>query len=104
MERQLELVQSERLFDLDITAYPELNAIQKDMAGMRLIYDIYMAQKVWQGSVDLLFDVSVYVTTLYVHTLIYEIGTSNTYGVRIFRYSGILGKLVLESVLEAIAM
>ena len=50
VERQLELVQSERLFDLDITAYPELNAIQKDMAGMRLIYDIYMAQKVWQGS------------------------------------------------------
>ena len=46
MERQQELVQSERLFDLDITAYPELNAIQKDMAGMRLIYDIYMAQKV----------------------------------------------------------
>ena len=46
VERQQELVQSERLFDLEITAYPELNTIQKDMAGMRLIYDIYLSQKV----------------------------------------------------------
>ncbi|XP_037090995.1 dynein heavy chain 10, axonemal-like [Pollicipes pollicipes] len=45
LERQQELVNSERLFDLDITAYPELTTMQKDMAGLRLIYDIYVAQK-----------------------------------------------------------
>ena len=45
-ERQQELVQAERLFDLDITAYPELSTVQSDLAGLRLIYDIYLAQKV----------------------------------------------------------
>lgn len=41
-----ELVKAEKLFDLPITMYPELLNVQKDMKGLRQIYEIYKAQKV----------------------------------------------------------
>lgn len=44
-ERQ-ELTNAEKLLDLPITVYPEIISIQKDITGLRLIYDLYKAQKV----------------------------------------------------------
>ena len=44
-ERQ-ELANAERLFDLPITMYPELLAVQKEMKGLEMIYDLYVTQKV----------------------------------------------------------
>lgn len=41
-----ELANAEKLFDLPITMYPELLNVQKDMNGLRQIFDIYKAQKV----------------------------------------------------------
>ncbi|XP_028911199.1 dynein heavy chain 10, axonemal isoform X3 [Ornithorhynchus anatinus] len=41
-----ELANAEKLFDLPITMYPELMNVQKEMNGLRLIYEIYKAQKV----------------------------------------------------------
>ncbi|KAM5191717.1 dynein axonemal heavy chain 10 [Mantella aurantiaca] len=40
-----ELANAEKLFDLPITMYPELLQVQKEMKGLRQIYDIYSAQK-----------------------------------------------------------
>ncbi|KAG7265791.1 LOW QUALITY PROTEIN: hypothetical protein CRUP_036669 [Coryphaenoides rupestris] len=40
-----ELANAEKLFDLSFTMYPELLQVQKDMKGLRLVYDIYKAQK-----------------------------------------------------------
>nr|XP_015221526.1 PREDICTED: dynein heavy chain 10, axonemal [Lepisosteus oculatus] len=40
-----ELANAEKLFDLPITMYPELLNVQKEMKGLRQIYDIYKAQK-----------------------------------------------------------
>ncbi|KAG9487629.1 hypothetical protein GDO78_007442 [Eleutherodactylus coqui] len=40
-----ELANAEKLFDLPITLYPELLQVQKEMKGLRQIYDIYSAQK-----------------------------------------------------------
>ncbi|XP_029909103.1 dynein heavy chain 10, axonemal [Myripristis murdjan] len=40
-----ELANAEKLFDLPITMYPELLNVQKDMNGLRQIFDIYKAQK-----------------------------------------------------------
>lgn len=44
-ERQ-ELANAEKLLDLPLTMYPELISIQKDMNGLRQIYEVYKAQKV----------------------------------------------------------
>lgn len=41
-----ELANAEKLFDLSFTMYPELLQVQRDMKGLRLVYDIYKAQKV----------------------------------------------------------
>nr|DBA23158.1 TPA: hypothetical protein GDO54_014099 [Pyxicephalus adspersus] len=40
-----ELANAEKLFDLPITMYPELLQVQKEMKGLRQIFDIYSAQK-----------------------------------------------------------
>ncbi|XP_069880965.1 dynein axonemal heavy chain 10 isoform X1 [Dipodomys merriami] len=40
-----ELANAEKLFDLPITMYPELLKVQKEMSGLRLIYDIYRELK-----------------------------------------------------------
>uniref|UniRef100_A0A4X2JQB9 Dynein axonemal heavy chain 10 n=1 Tax=Vombatus ursinus TaxID=29139 RepID=A0A4X2JQB9_VOMUR len=40
-----ELANAEKLFDLPITMYPELLQVQREIAGLRQIYDIYNAQK-----------------------------------------------------------
>nr|XP_046243361.1 dynein axonemal heavy chain 10 [Scatophagus argus] len=40
-----ELANAEKLLDLPITVYSEVNNIQKQMKGLRQIYDIYKAQK-----------------------------------------------------------
>uniref|UniRef100_A0A2K5DJP1 Dynein axonemal heavy chain 10 n=1 Tax=Aotus nancymaae TaxID=37293 RepID=A0A2K5DJP1_AOTNA len=36
-----ELANSEKLFDLPITMYPELLKVQKEMTGLRMIYELY---------------------------------------------------------------
>ena len=41
-----QLANAEKLFDLSFTMYPELLQVQKDMTGLKLIYDTYRAQKV----------------------------------------------------------
>lgn len=41
-----ELTNAEKLFDLPITMYPELLTVQREMRGLRQIYEIYKAQKV----------------------------------------------------------
>eukprot|EP00062_Callorhinchus_milii_P021625 gi/632978548/ref/XP_007905975.1/ PREDICTED: dynein heavy chain 10, axonemal [Callorhinchus milii] len=41
-----ELANAEKLFDLNITLYPDLLNIQKQMKGLRQIYDIYKMQKI----------------------------------------------------------
>uniref|UniRef100_A0A4W6G9Y8 Dynein axonemal heavy chain 10 n=1 Tax=Lates calcarifer TaxID=8187 RepID=A0A4W6G9Y8_LATCA len=40
-----ELGNAEKLLDLPVTVYPEVISIQKDMKGLRQIYDVYKAQK-----------------------------------------------------------
>ncbi|KAM6964967.1 dynein axonemal heavy chain 10 [Aplochiton taeniatus] len=40
-----ELANAEKLFDLSITMYPELLSVQKEMRGLRQIYELYNAQK-----------------------------------------------------------
>ena len=45
-ERQ-ELANAEKLFDLPITMYPEMQQMEKEIKGMELIYAIYEKQKVW---------------------------------------------------------
>ncbi|XP_056113379.1 dynein axonemal heavy chain 10 [Rhinichthys klamathensis goyatoka] len=41
-----ELAKAEKLFNLPITMYPELLNVQKEMRGLRQIYEIYKSQKV----------------------------------------------------------
>ncbi|XP_067910592.1 dynein axonemal heavy chain 10 isoform X4 [Heterodontus francisci] len=41
-----ELANAEKLFDLPITMHPELVLLQKEMKGLRQIYDIYKAQRI----------------------------------------------------------
>lgn len=48
-----ELANAEKLLDLPVTMYPEVIRMQKDMQGLRQIYDIYKAQKVRFGSCQL---------------------------------------------------
>ncbi|XP_053136194.1 dynein axonemal heavy chain 10 [Hemicordylus capensis] len=40
-----ELANAEKLFDLPITMYPDLMKIQKEMKGLRQVYDIYKLQR-----------------------------------------------------------
>lgn len=40
------LAKAEKLFNLPITMYPELLNVQKEMKGLRQIYEIYRSQKV----------------------------------------------------------
>lgn len=47
-ERQ-KLGNAEKLLDLQVTVYPEIISMQKDMAGLRQIYDVYKAQMVRYG-------------------------------------------------------
>ncbi|XP_031792253.1 dynein heavy chain 10, axonemal isoform X1 [Piliocolobus tephrosceles] len=41
-----ELANAEKLFDLPITMYPELLKVQKEMSGLRMIYELYEGLKV----------------------------------------------------------
>lgn len=41
-----ELANAEKLFDLPITMYPDLIKIQKEMKGLRQIYEIHKLQQV----------------------------------------------------------
>ncbi|GCB83132.1 hypothetical protein scyTo_0023819 [Scyliorhinus torazame] len=41
-----ELANAEKLFDLSITMHPELLSLQKEVKGLRQIYDIYKAQRI----------------------------------------------------------
>ena len=41
-----ELTNAEKLLDFPVAVYPEMIQIQKDMGGLRRIYDVYKAQKV----------------------------------------------------------
>ncbi|XP_072908128.1 dynein axonemal heavy chain 10 [Hemitrygon akajei] len=43
--KRQELVNAEKLFDLPITMHPDLLSLQKEMKGLRQIYDIYKAQR-----------------------------------------------------------
>uniref|UniRef100_UPI0037E7F8F2 dynein axonemal heavy chain 10 n=1 Tax=Semicossyphus pulcher TaxID=241346 RepID=UPI0037E7F8F2 len=43
-ERQ-ELANAEKLLDLPVTMYPKIISMQKDMTGLRRIYDVFKAQK-----------------------------------------------------------
>ncbi|XP_069789574.1 dynein axonemal heavy chain 10 isoform X2 [Narcine bancroftii] len=43
--KRQELANAEKLFDLSITMHPELLSLQKEMKGLRQIYDIYKAQR-----------------------------------------------------------
>ena len=44
-ERQ-ELTNAERLFDLNMTMYQDIQQIEKDLKGMEMIYSIHEKQKV----------------------------------------------------------
>lgn len=44
-----ELANAEKLLDLPVTVCPEVISMQKDMKGLRQIYDVYKAQKVGYG-------------------------------------------------------
>lgn len=44
--RRQELAKAEKLFNLPITMYPELLNVQKEMRGLRQIYEIFKSQKV----------------------------------------------------------
>lgn len=41
-----ELANAEKLFDLPITMYPELIKVQKEMSGLKQIYELYQDLKV----------------------------------------------------------
>ena len=41
-----ELTNAEKLFELPITMYPELQKVQKEMAGLECVYQTYTEQKV----------------------------------------------------------
>ena len=47
-----ELANAEKLFDLPITMYPELVAVQKEMSGLDKVYEIYKQQKVSWGGLE----------------------------------------------------
>lgn len=48
-----ELANAEKLLDQPVTMYPEVISMQKDMKGLRQIYDVYKAQKVRYGGCQL---------------------------------------------------
>lgn len=41
-----ELANAEKLFDLPITVYPELLQVQKEMSGLKMVYELYGGLKV----------------------------------------------------------
>uniref|UniRef100_A0A8D3BG74 AAA+ ATPase domain-containing protein n=1 Tax=Scophthalmus maximus TaxID=52904 RepID=A0A8D3BG74_SCOMX len=45
MAGRQKLANAEKLFDLPVTVFPEIITMQKEMMGLRQIYDIYKAQK-----------------------------------------------------------
>ncbi|CAL9696600.1 unnamed protein product [Knipowitschia caucasica] len=45
VSQRQELTSAEKLLDLAVTVYPEVVSMQKDLDGLRMIYDIYRAQK-----------------------------------------------------------
>ena len=56
-ERQ-ELANAEKLFDLPITMYPDLQQVQKQMKGLEMIYALYEEQQVgltWKSFCPLLY-------------------------------------------------
>lgn len=46
-----ELANAEKLLDLPVTVYPEVISMQRDMNGLRQIYNVYKAQKVGCGCI-----------------------------------------------------
>ena len=44
-----ELANAEKLFDLSITAYPNMVSIDSQLSRLRVIYDLYVDQKVGDG-------------------------------------------------------
>lgn len=44
--RQQELANAKKLLHVPVTVFPEIITIQKDMKGLRQIYDIYKAHEV----------------------------------------------------------
>lgn len=47
ISEEQELANVANLLDLPVIVLPEVFNIQKDMKGLRQIYDLYKAQKVW---------------------------------------------------------
>lgn len=47
---QQKLANAEKLLDMPVSVYPKVIRMQKDMQGLRQIYEIYKAQKVRCGS------------------------------------------------------
>ncbi len=43
--QRMELVDAQQLFDLPVTAYPEMNDIKGKLAALKLIYNVYTAQR-----------------------------------------------------------
>ena len=48
-----ELANAEKLFDLPITMYTEMQQIEKELKGLELIYGIYERQKVLKKKVPI---------------------------------------------------
>lgn len=47
-EERHDLTNAEKLLNLPVTMYPEATKIQKEMQGLRQIYQVFEAQKVGQ--------------------------------------------------------
>lgn len=45
-KKRQELANAEKLFDLPITMYPELLKAQKEMSGLKVVYELYRGLKV----------------------------------------------------------
>lgn len=44
-KKRQELANAEKLFDLPITMYPELLKVQKEMSGLKVVYELYRGLK-----------------------------------------------------------
>ena len=42
--QRVELANAEKLFDLDVTPYPNLNKVKNELEGLTMIYDLYARQ------------------------------------------------------------
>ena len=47
-----ELANAEKLFDMSITMYPEMQQMEKEIKGLEMIFSIYVKQKVRNVSVQ----------------------------------------------------